>query len=57
MAAGVGQTWTKVEKDAGSDRQRSLRQDEPRPQTIFYRASSKADEPVMAKVTLRYDPK
>lgn len=57
MPAGVGQTWTKVEKDAGSDRQRSLTQDEPRPQTIFYRANSKADEPVMVKLTLRYDPK
>jgi hypothetical protein len=57
MPAGVGQTWTKVEKDAGSDRQRSLRQDEPRPQTIFYRADTKADEPVMVKLTLRYDPK
>jgi Domain of unknown function (DUF4384) len=57
MPAGVGRTWTKVEKDAGSDRQRSLTQDEPRPQTIFYRANSKADEPVMVKLTLRYDPK
>ena len=57
MPAGVGQTWTKVEKNAGSDRQRSLTQDEPRPQTIFYRANSKADEPVMVKLTLRYDPK
>jgi hypothetical protein len=57
MPAGVGQTWTKVEKDAGSDRQRSLRQDEPRPQTIFYGANSKADEPLMVKLTLRYDPK
>jgi len=57
MPAGVGRTWTKVEKDAGSDRQRSLTQHEPRPQTIFYRANSKADEPVMVKLTLRYDPK
>jgi len=57
MPTGVGQTWTKVEKSAGSDRQRSLTQDEPRPQTIFYRANSKADEPVMVKLTLRYDPK
>lgn len=57
MPAGVGQTWTKVEKNAGSDRQRSLTRDEPRPQTIFYRANSKADEPVMVKLTLRYDPK
>jgi hypothetical protein len=57
MQNGAGRAWTKVEKDAGSDRQRSLKQDEPHPQTIFYRANSKAEEPVMVKLTLRYDPK
>ncbi len=57
MPAGVGQAWTKVEKDAGFNRQRTLTPDEPRPQTIFYQANSKADEPVMVKLTLRYDPK
>ena len=57
MQNAVGRVWTKVEKDAGSDRQRTLKQDEPHPQTIFYRANSKAEEPVMVKLTLRYDPK
>jgi hypothetical protein len=57
MEKSAGRVWTKVEKDAGADRQRSLKQDEPHPQTIFYRANSKAEEPVMVKLTIRYDPR
>lgn len=54
MQQGAGQLWTKAERDAGSDRQRSLKQDEPRPQTIYYRADSRPEEPVMVRVTLHY---
>jgi hypothetical protein len=57
MQDGVGRSWTKGEKEAGADRQRRLKQDEPHPQTIYYRASSKPDEPVMVKLMLRYDPR
>src|SRR5437016_2764841 len=37
MENGAGQPWTKQEKDAGADGTRSLREDEPAPQTIYYR--------------------
>ena len=52
---GVGQTWTKVKKDAGSDGQRTLKQDEPHPQSIYYRAGGKPEDPVMVRLSLRYD--
>ena len=54
MQNGVGQSWTKVEKDAGSDRLRTLKQDEPHPQSIYYRANSRPEEPVLVRIILRY---
>ncbi len=54
MQASVGQTWTKAEKEAGSDRTRTLKEAEPHPQSIFYRANSTAEDSVMVKLTLRY---
>ncbi|MGH9881339.1 MAG: DUF4384 domain-containing protein, partial [Pyrinomonadaceae bacterium] len=37
MANGAGQPWTRQEKEAGADGTRSLKEDEPAPQTIYYR--------------------
>jgi hypothetical protein len=54
MDKGVGQAWTKEEKDAGAANTRALTALAPAPQLLFYRASAKPAEPVMVKVHLRY---
>lgn len=54
MAKGVGQAWTKEEKDAGAANTRALTLNAPAPQLLFYRASAKPDDPVMVKVQLWY---
>ena len=53
MVGGVGKTWTKAEQQAGADGTRLLTQDEPGPQTI-YRVATRAEEPVLVTVGLRY---
>ena len=51
---GKGQAWTAAERDAGADAARKLTQDEPYPQSLYYRAGAKADEAVLVTIPLRY---
>ena len=53
MENGEGKPWTKQEKEAGADGTRSLKADEPAPQTIYYRPGAGAS-PVLVKVQLKY---
>lgn len=55
MANGAGQSWTKQEKEAGADGTRSLRGNEPTPQTIYYRPGATSAVPVLIKVQLEYN--
>jgi hypothetical protein len=52
LSGGAGKAWTHAEQQAGATT-RLLTQDDPPPQTV-YRVASKADEPVLVKVRLRY---
>lgn len=54
MQNGVGKSWTKEEKAAGADQTRSLSQDEPAPQTLFYKPEAKSGQPVLVNISLRY---
>ena len=54
MANGDGKPWTKQEKEAGADGTRSLKADEPAPQTIYYRPGASSTVPVLIKVQLQY---
>jgi len=51
---GAGRTCTKEEKQAGADTTRSLNQDEPAPQTLYYKPDAKSGQPMMANVALQY---
>jgi len=54
MQNGAGKPWTRQEREAGADATRSLSQDEPAPQTLFYKPEAKSGQPVMVNVALRY---
>jgi hypothetical protein len=54
MEGGEGRPWTKQEKEAGADSTRSLNEDEPAPQTIYYRLGTDNKSPVLIKVQLQY---
>lgn len=54
MANGDGKPWTRQEKEAGADGTRSLNEDEPAPQTIYYRPGASSTAPVLVKVELQY---
>ncbi len=54
MAGGDGRPWTRQEKEAGADSTRSLSDDEPAPQTIYYRPGVNSKAPVLIKVQLQY---
>ena len=54
MTNGDGKPWTKQEKEAGADGTRSLKADEPAPQTIYYRPGASSTVPVLVKVELQY---
>lgn len=54
LTGGEGKPWTKQEKEAGADNTRSLNEDEPAPQTIYYRPGVSKESPVMIKVQLQY---
>jgi hypothetical protein len=54
LESGRGQAWTAAERDAGNDSARKLTQDEPYPQSLYYRAGAKAGEPVLVTIPLRY---
>lgn len=51
---GDGKPWTRQEKEAGADGTRSLKADEPAPQTIYYRPGASGTVPVLVKVQLQY---
>ncbi|MBA3568152.1 MAG: DUF4384 domain-containing protein [Pyrinomonadaceae bacterium] len=57
MANGNGKPWTRQEKEAGADGTRSLKADEPAPQTIYYRPGASSTVPVLVKVELQYAQK
>jgi hypothetical protein len=54
MADGAGKPWTRQEKEAGADGTRSLNEDEPAPQTIYYRPGVGDKSPVLIRVQLQY---
>jgi hypothetical protein len=54
MTGGEGRPWTKQEREAGADATRALKEDEPAPQTIFYRPGAGGKSPVLIKVQLQY---
>ncbi len=54
MQNGAGKTWTRQEKEAGANATRSLTQDEPAPQTLYYKPQAKSGQPVMVNIALRY---
>lgn len=54
MTGGVGQSWTKQEKDAGADGTRSIIATAPAPQTVFYLPGVRSKDPVLIKVQLQY---
>ncbi|MEJ7710933.1 MAG: hypothetical protein WKF84_13980 [Pyrinomonadaceae bacterium] len=54
MEDGEGKPWTRQEKEAGADGTRSLNEDAPAPQTIYYRPGVSSKAPVLIKVQLQY---
>lgn len=50
---GAGKPWSREEKEAGANTQ-PLRSNAPAPQTIYYQPNTRADEPILVKVRLRY---
>jgi hypothetical protein len=54
MAGGEGRPWTKQEREAGADATRALGEDEPAPQTIYYRPGVGSASPVLIRVQLQY---
>ena len=54
MENGEGRPWTKSEKEAGADGTRSLNEEEPAPQTLYYRPAAKSTDPVLVNVQLQY---
>lgn len=54
MEDGVGSLWTKEEREAGADGNRVLGADAPAPQDLYYRPNTKASDPMLLQVQLRY---
>jgi hypothetical protein len=54
LEKGVGKAWSKEEKEAGADVSKVLKPDAPAPQAIYYQPNTKASEPILVKVRLRY---
>jgi len=54
LEKGAGQSWSKEEKDAGANATRTLTAQSPAPQVLYYRPNTKATEPILIKVRLRY---
>ena len=54
LEKGAGKTWSKEEKAAGADMARVLKPDAPAPQAIYYQPNTKASQPILVKVRLRY---
>ena len=54
LEKGAGKAWSKEEKEAGADVARVLKPDAPAPQAIYYQPNTRASEPILVKVRLRY---
>jgi hypothetical protein len=54
LEKGAGKTWSKEEKEAGADMARVLKPDAPAPQILYYQPNTKASQPILVKVRLRY---
>jgi hypothetical protein len=54
LEKGAGRAWTKDEKDASGMNGAILNGRAPAPQTVYYRPSAKASEPMLVRVELRY---
>lgn len=54
MENGSGKAWTRQEKEAGANSTRALQENEPAPQTIYYRPGANTATPVLVKVQLKY---
>lgn len=54
MENGEGSSWTKSEREAGADATRSLTEEEPAPQTLYYRPGATVADPVLVKLQLQY---
>lgn len=54
LEKGAGKAWSKEEKEAGADAARVLKPDAPAPQAIYYQSNTRASEPILVKVRLRY---
>jgi hypothetical protein len=54
LEKGAGKAWTKEEKEAGADGARVLKAGAPAPQVIYYQSNTRASEPILVKVRLRY---
>lgn len=48
------QAWTKVEREAGADRTRTLAADDPAPQILFYSPLAAPAKPFLVNVSLKY---
>jgi len=56
LAGGAGKTWTAAEQEAAAGATRLLTQEDPPPETV-YRVQSRASEPLLVKLRLRYEAK
>jgi hypothetical protein len=54
LEGGAGRGWTNEEKDAGADGGRLLKQEDARPQTLYYNPRAKPGMPVLVKLELIY---
>jgi len=54
LEKGVGNAWSKEEKEAGSGVARVLKSDAPAPQAIYYQPNTTSSEPILVKVPLSY---
>jgi hypothetical protein len=56
LAGGAGKAWTAAEQEAAAGATRLLTQEDPPPGTV-YRVQSRASEPLLVKLRLRYEAK
>jgi hypothetical protein len=54
LVGGAGKAWTQAEQQAGADATRVLTQEDPPPQSIYRVVNGTAQDPILAKVQLRY---
>lgn len=54
MENSTGKVWTKEEKDASAANGQELKASSPAPQTLYYRPDTKATDPLLVSVRLRY---